>query len=89
MSVFSLDNGFSARREKKVSGHLFSTRRLISMRHLRRKNVIGQNQKEPEPKLHTPSSSPIYYEYQPFTWFSREFEHLTAVLFLDPLTVIE
>ena len=24
------------------------------MRHLRRKNVIGQNQKEPEPKLHTP-----------------------------------
>jgi len=32
----------------------FRAKTFISMRHLRRKNVIGQNQKEPEPKLRTP-----------------------------------
>ena len=56
----------------------FGAKTFISMRHSRRKNVIGQNQKEPEPKLHTHSSSPRIYTNDSITFLTTIYTLLTA-----------
>ena len=50
------------------------------MRHSRRKNVIGQHQKEPEPKLHTHSSSPRIYTNDSITFLTTIYTLLINVL---------
>jgi len=67
----------------------FRAKTFISMRHLRRKNVIGQNQKEPEPKLHTPlllvsiPTIPLHFSQQSIHCLQQEITEFRAKTFIS------